>query len=423
MASFTQITPVDITPPTSAVFTTTDVSAHVTNASGVLLRISYSAGTSSDSVGLRKTGSVDSDLWSNPDNGGAYYTCGINGSNELDIYTQIGGGVPTVELYGYFDSTDVKFFTEPPRFQANATYTDIDISGDTGGDTAIGVILQLTNERNAIADFAARPKGSVTDHFDQLSNMCAIGAIIIGVDGSEIFEGKQSSSFSGNAFKVMGYVTAGMTFFDDPIDKSLSVTGSYQNITIPTASAGLFRIRGVSDASAGIRKDSNTDPFDNIGVDVEQSAVVVESVSNVVEGKIDVTTTDFFLWGIVDADGGISVTAESGTYLYTGTDVELIRAKILKADSGTYNYNGTDVTLTFTPVGSFVLTAESGNYTYTGQDINFNRNRVIIAVTGTYTYSGTDIQIILPGQIWTDKASVVTNWSNQTKVSTIWTDK
>jgi len=145
------------------------------------------------------------------------------------------------------------------------------------------------------------------------------------------------------------------------------------------------------------------------------------------------------------AGGGISVTVDSGIYLYTGTDVSLITSRILTVDSGTYNYTGTsvnlvrglvlnadtgnytytgaDATLTFTPAGTFILTAESGVYTYTGTDINFNRDRVIIASSGTYTYSGTNIQVILPGQIWTDKPTVSTTWTNQAQTITIWTDK
>lgn len=143
--------------------------------------------------------------------------------------------------------------------------------------------------------------------------------------------------------------------------------------------------------------------------------------------------------------GAFTLIADSGTYLYTGNDADLLTSRILQADSGAYAYTGNnaellrdlnlnaetggysylgqDVTLTFTPAGTFILTADSGTYNYTGQDINFNRNRVIIASSGNYTYNGTDIQIILPGQIWTDKPSVSTNWTNQTKVTTIWTDK
>jgi len=181
-------------------------------------------------------------------------------------------------------------------------------------------------------------------------------------------------------------------------------------------------------------------------------------------------TVDFIGYALEVASGN-TLTADSGTYTYTGTNAELIRAKILQADpgsytytgtnvnlltgfrlvadSGAYVYTGTDATLIFTPVGASVLAADSGTYTYTGTDSNLKVNRVIIGQTGTYayagtdatltftpafaevlvaesggyTYAGTEVQIILPGQIWTDKASAVTNWTNQPQTITIWTDK
>jgi hypothetical protein len=143
--------------------------------------------------------------------------------------------------------------------------------------------------------------------------------------------------------------------------------------------------------------------------------------------------------------GGISIAVDSGGYSYAGTDARLIASRVLKADagsylytgsaasllkgfvltasSGSYSYLGQDATLTYTPAGAFILAANSGNYTYTGSNVNFNRDRVIIASSGTYNYNGTGIQIILPGQIWTDKPSASTNWNNQTVTTTIWTDK
>lgn len=148
---------------------------------------------------------------------------------------------------------------------------------------------------------------------------------------------------------------------------------------------------------------------------------------------------------LLTVSGGVTVTADSGTYLYTGTDADLLVSRIMQANSGSYSYTGTsinllkgfilsaqsgsysylgqDATLTYTPVGANILIADAGSYAITGANINFNRDRVIIASSGTYNYNGTDIQIILPGQIWTDKPSVSTNWDNQANVTTIWTDK
>jgi hypothetical protein len=115
--------------------------------------------------------------------------------------------------------------------------------------------------------------------------------------------------------------------------------------------------------------------------------------------------------------------ASSGSYTYTGTSINLLKGFVLTAQSGSYSYLGQDATLTYTPVGANILIADSGSYALTGTNINFNRNRVIIMSSGTYNYNGTDIQIILPGQVWTDKPSVSTSWNNQTNATTIWTDK
>lgn len=193
------------------------------------------------------------------------------------------------------------------------------------------------------------------------------------------------------------------------------------------------------------------------GFIIEELGVVLQSLVNTTgtgsvwpdaigsaDGTLVNFPTDDSQW-IDLGGGGISVTVDSGTYLYNGTDVSLITSRILTVNSGTYNYTGTsvnlvrglvlnadtgnytytgaDATLTFTPAGAFILTADSGVYAYTGTDINFNRDRVIIASSGTYTYSGTNIQIILPGQIWTDKPTVSTTWTNQAQTITIWTDK
>jgi len=159
-------------------------------------------------------------------------------------------------------------------------------------------------------------------------------------------------------------------------------------------------------------------------------------------GALDVTP---FIGAFLEVSGGSTLAADSGTYLYTGADASLLVSRIMQASSGSYTYTGTsinllkgfvltaqsgsysylgqDATLTYTPVGANILIADSGSYALTGTNINFNRDRVIIMSSGTYLYQGTDIQIILPGQVWTDKPSVSTSWNNQTNATTIWTDK
>lgn len=211
----------------------------------------------------------------------------------------------------------------------------------------------------------------------------------------------------------------------------------------------LVNTQGTIGVKYKITAEGTTIKFFADGVQVGADQSVTDFQTETLQGvKVgNSSTTDWLVYYSADviSSGGATVTANSGTYLYNGTDAKLTSARILTANSGAYNYTGTsvnllkgfiltadagsysylgqDVTLTYTPAGAFTLTAGAGNYTYTGTDINFNRDRVIIMSSGTYNYNGTDIQIILPGQIWTDKPSVSTNWGNQTNVTTIWTDK
>tara|TARA_R110002074_G_scaffold119_2_gene488 strand:+ start:1750 stop:3006 length:1257 start_codon:yes stop_codon:yes gene_type:complete len=92
---------------------------------------------------------------------------------------------------------------------------------------------------------------------------------------------------------------------------------------------------------------------------------------------------------VPSAAGGNTLTADSGSYAYTGTDAELQRGLVMSVDSGSYTYTGTAAALTFTPVGNFTLTADAGAYTYTGTNAGLIADRVLIASSGGYTYTGT----------------------------------
>jgi hypothetical protein len=82
--------------------------------------------------------------------------------------------------------------------------------------------------------------------------------------------------------------------------------------------------------------------------------------------------------------------ADSGSYSYSGTDVDLITGYSLQADAGSYIYTGTDAALTLASAGNFTLSADTGAYTYSGTDIALEASFKLDASSGAYTYSGTD---------------------------------
>jgi hypothetical protein len=84
--------------------------------------------------------------------------------------------------------------------------------------------------------------------------------------------------------------------------------------------------------------------------------------------------------------------ADSGTFAYTGGAAGLAFNRVLSAESGTFAYTGGDATLTYTPVGgiTYTLAAESGTFSYTGGDASLAFNRKIIADSGSFAYTGGD---------------------------------
>ncbi len=80
------------------------------------------------------------------------------------------------------------------------------------------------------------------------------------------------------------------------------------------------------------------------------------------------------------------ITADAGTYSYTGTAANTLFNRTITADPGTYSYTGTDATTLY----NRVMPADSGTYSYTGTAANTLFNRAITADPGTYSYTGTD---------------------------------
>ena len=86
---------------------------------------------------------------------------------------------------------------------------------------------------------------------------------------------------------------------------------------------------------------------------------------------------------------GLVMSADSGSYTYTGTAVDLNVGFVLSADSGTYTYTGTAANLVFASPGNFTLSADSGAYTYTGNAADLKASLIMAADSGAYTYTGT----------------------------------
>ncbi len=177
---------INITPGTTDSWVDIDVSSYIKSGStGVLLRIEL---LHNSSYGIRKNGSTDNRLKNTIAAGLCWAAIGIDENGILEIYNTASSGY-TFWLVGFFDS-GATFFTNSVEKTVTASgvitpvFYDIDISGDTGEDTAIAAIFELDGyttwclRKNGSTDNRVGAGGQAGDQF----------ACIIGVDGSEICE-------------------------------------------------------------------------------------------------------------------------------------------------------------------------------------------------------------------------------------------
>jgi hypothetical protein len=138
-------------------------------------------------------------------------------------------------------------------------------------------------------------------------------------------------------------------------------------------------------------------------------------------------TNTAYVGAFLQSGGGgtdTSITAESGSYLVTGTDAPVLLSSIVQALSGTYSVSGTDLafkaTFNLIPVsGSYLVSAtetplqhsasvvaESGSYLLTGTNVNLFANCAIIAQSGAYTLLGTSVTLVWSSDVPSELAAV-----------------
>lgn len=315
--AITWLTPTDITPATAGSWQDADVSGSVpAGATGVILHIdATSIGYGDWTTGWRKNGSTDS-------REGNVYTdqhfwagCGVDSNRVLELYVTADNGNKwaKVWLVGYF-TDDAVFFTNAVDKSLGATgsWIDIDISSDTGGDTAIGAILEIPAP-GGNHDWGVRKNGSSDNRAK--GYYCRHTAAIIGVDGSEIFEGQISNTDVD--FFLVGYITEESTFLTNATDLSLGATGSWIDLSaLPAGATGGFIEAICNDAqhSYGLRENGSAENF--VGeMLAHQFGMVEADGSRLIEGQISNTAVDFFLVGYSEtAVGALSIPVAMRTY-------------------------------------------------------------------------------------------------------------
>lgn len=165
---------------------------------------------------------------------------------------------------------------------------------------------------------------------------------------------------------------ASFTSDDTRADVSVDIAGTSRDGTTPDI--GCFEEAG---AGASITAESGSYTWTGTAANLEHHKVITAS-----GGSYAWTGTDATLLK------GTKITAEAGSYVWTGTAANLEHHKVLSAEAGSYAWTGQDATLTH--VIQNTLTAESGSYVWTGTAANLLYSKTLTADAGSYTWTGTD---------------------------------
>jgi hypothetical protein len=295
--------PIDISQSGTDSWEPVDVSAWVpAGATGVII-LEENESSSEYEFGVRKTGSGDEWMRSAARtiraDTHAWFMIGVDATREFELWQGSSNG--ETFLLGY-TTAGVTFFDDAKNHSLSATgsWESIDISTDTGADTAIGAILVVQNTTSGSEDYALRIPGSSHNQYEVLRSEMATMAVV-GLDGNEIFDMKIGDTDLDTY--VVGYITDGVVFLDPPVDVSLGSTGSWDSIDI-SAHIGSDVVNG-----ALIEQMERSDGMENAGVAYPGESYSVYQLtshlfapvhvdgSNTFEARIADTGVDFYLVG------------------------------------------------------------------------------------------------------------------------------
>ncbi len=246
-------------------------------------------------------------------------------------------------------------------------WVDVDVSSWVPAG-ATGVILQEVNSTGTSFPFGVRKNGSVDTWMasNNTSKTRSLGFHMIGVDAGGIFEAYTGST-SVKTY-LLGYTTAGVTFFTNALNMSVNSTGSWQDIDISahtgsdTAIGAVFVVRNTGgDANVALRmKGSSDDRYSEFDSEEAQTVLMGVDGNEVAQMKIASTTLDLYLIGYVTSgavffrNGLDKSTSTTGSYV----DVDIT------SDIGTDDANGAILALHNTSTTNEGFTVRSNGATY-----------------------------------------------------------
>ena len=329
MPIYTAITPVALTITDDATYQDVDVSAHVTNASGVRLHVSHTTPTSPKSVAFRNKGS-SADILDRIE-AGAHITIDV-GISALDVFEarlEATGFDYNIHLLGYWDDTNVVFLSEEVDAGTVAgAWTGRSISAETGADPALAALITFHQASSSDRAMGVRQTGSTDARIQDAQAYGLVGSTAVGLNGSKSFDYYQSSNFA-NVY-ITGYIKTGVTMNTNATDITPGTTGSWQPLSVGSVDGAFIEVVGATTEflSFGVRPKDNADYDTFYGEMSKYHALASVSSDGGVDGKIESSDVSLFLLGTIDGSGvggtitgDASITTEDATLSATGSQI------------------------------------------------------------------------------------------------------
>lgn len=234
-------------------------------------------------------------------------------------------------------------------------------------------------------------------------------------------------NFSSYAFLGRNVTTIKNSIVTNSIGSSdpfyQEATGSDYNATDYSSTAGANSITSIIDTdnynAIGSDdysiKDTDADIYD-AGIDLSGT---YSHLAYDIAGNPRSSTYSIGAYEWVSAGGGdYTLTAESGTYTFSGSAAALTATKKLSAEAGAFTFAGSDATITYNPVTSYSLTAESGSYSFAGSDVSFTIGRGLTAESGSFAFAGSDTEFTVNRSLLAEAGSYSFNGADASLIYT-----
>lgn len=289
------VTLTELTGITAGSFQDVDLDSFVTVPSGATgcVIIVHNPSATDYSSDVRANGSTDSHAVTHPNNSWYAYAVKLDSADNI-VEVNISNTALKVYVRDFFGSESV-FNTNgvAKSLAGSGAWTDVDISANTGADTAIGAYFKAHSVGGSRL-YGFRKNGSTDNRVTEGDN----GLAIIGVDASEICEGQINDTDMD--FYLMGYCTTQAAFDTNATDKSIGSTGAYADAdTLDSGySHGVYEFNN-TDATGDSwlrKKGAADDIYDRPGIRHTWN-IVEGDASRIVEGKISAITSDWYRIG------------------------------------------------------------------------------------------------------------------------------